>query len=392
MTFKRQLIITITILCLVSGVASPQAPRVAAYVEPGLLLPGGEALSVIVTAADSTTAARAVARAGGQVTSDLWLIDAVAATVPARKLAALAAHPMVRSVVHNKGVKPANGPGKKKDPIDAIPLVTDQAWPVAIDVGADALHQAGIKGDGVTVAIVDSGIFFSPDMISEDNQQTMILVTGQADFVGAGICRGEGDPAHETQYDGYCFQTNRNSPDGYGHGSHIGGIVGSMYLDAATGVFLGIAPYAEILSVRALNDDGMGSYEDVIEGIQYVVENQDVFNIRVLNLSLSAQATTPYFVDPLNRAAEAAWANGIVVVTAAGNTGPVAETVTVPGNDPYVITVGAIDTNRTPGDWSDDILPAWSATGPTLDGFAKPDVLAPGGSIVSFIINDFPPQ
>ena len=116
--------------------------------------------------------------------------------------------------------------------------------------------------------------------------------------------------------------------------------------------------------------------------------NKDAFNIRVMNLSLSAQATTPYFVDPLNRAVEAAWAEGIVVVAAAGNTGPEAETITVPGNDPYVITVGAVDSKRTPGYWADDILPSWSATGPTLDGFAKPDVLAPGANIVSFMYND----
>jgi serine protease AprX len=98
--------------------------------------------------------------------------------------------------------------------------------------------------------------------------------------------------------------------------------------------------------------------------------------------------TTPYFADPLNRAVERAWGRGITVVTAAGNNGPAAESITVPGNDPYVITVGAIDENRTPGYWADDFLPTWSAAGPTLDGFAKPDVLAPGVNIVTFMHND----
>jgi subtilisin family serine protease len=78
-----------------------------------------------------------------------------------------------------------------------------------------------------------------------------------------------------------------------------------------------------------------------------------------------------------HRAIEQAWADGIVVIACAGNTGSKAEAVTVPGNDPYVITVGAINGNRTPGYWPDDILPSWSAGGPTWDGFAKPDVLAP---------------
>ena len=93
-------------------------------------------------------------------------------------------------------------------------------------------------------------------------------------------------------------------------------------------------------------------------------------------------------MDPLNRAAEAAWAAGIVVVAAAGNQGPGPETITVPGSDPYVITVGAIDGQRTPGYWGDDVVPAWSSTGPTLYGFAKPDVLAPGANLVSFMYND----
>ncbi len=78
----------------------------------------------------------------------------------------------------------------------------------------------------------------------------------------------------------------------------------------------------------------------------------------------------PYFVDPLNRAVEKAWAAGVVVVSAAGNTGGRAETITVPGNDPYVITVGAVNTQRTPGVWSDDTLPMWSSVGPCGAAFA----------------------
>ena len=132
----------------------------------------------------------------------------------------------------------------------------------------------------------------------------------------------------------------------------------------------------------------LGTYESVIQGIQYVIEHQTQFNIRVLNLSISALQTTPYFIDPLNRAVEPAWKAGIVVVAAAGNEGSAAESISVPGNDPYVITVGAVDGRRTPGYWKDDLIPPWSASGPTLDGFIKPDLLAPGAQIVSFMHND----
>ena len=163
-----------------------------------------------------------------------------------------------------------------------------------------------------------------------------------------------------------CFSTYHSSHDGYGHGTHVAGIVWSNTQDAYTNVSLGVAPDAQILSVRVLNDQGYGTYADVVEGIQYVVANRDHFGVRVMNLSLSAVSTTPYFVDPLNRAVEAAWAAGIVVVAAVGNTGPGAETITTPGNDPYAITVGAIDSQHTPGYWTDDAIPDWSGSGPTM--------------------------
>jgi serine protease AprX len=275
---------------------------------------------------------------------------------------------------------------------DVEPTDTRREWmlsnPVAIDVGADQVHDRSITGQGVTVAVVDSGVFFNDQVrrILGSNLGQQFL--GQADFVGDGGCNGNGvqypQQAGETS-PRYCFTDYQRSIDRYGHGSHVAGIIWSQIRDYATTVDMGVAPDANILSVRVLDNMGQGTYADVIEGIQYVVANKARYNIRVMNLSLSAYATVPYFVDPLNRAAERAWASGIVVLAAAGNSGAAAETITVPGNDPYVITVGAVDEKRTPGYWSDDSLPAWSATGPTLDGFAKPDVLAPGANIISFM-------
>jgi serine protease AprX len=80
-----------------------------------------------------------------------------------------------------------------------------------------------------------------------------------------------------------------------------------------------------------------------------------------------------------------AWAAGITVVAAAGNGGPGPMSVGVPGNNPYVITVGAFTDNHTPADWNDDYIAPFSASGPTLDGFVKPDLVAPGAHIVSTI-------
>ncbi|RMG99200.1 MAG: hypothetical protein D6706_05840 [Chloroflexi bacterium] len=286
---------------------------------------------------------------------------------------------------------------------DVLPTEDKKVWqlvnPVAVDIGADIVHSTTINdkpitGEGVTVAVVDTGVYFSDEVKQELGQQVVKLFVGQVDFVGDGTCPDPGIKLNGkfknamVQYSNYCWTNHYLSFDRYGHGSHVAGIIWNNFRDYNTGVYMGIAPKANILSVRVLDDNGQGTYEDVIEGVQFVVENKDVYNIRVMNLSLSGEATTPYFVDPLNRAVEAAWANGIVVVAAAGNSGPGAESVTVPGNDPYVITVGSVNSNRTPGYWADDTLPTWSSAGPTKDGFVKPDVLAPGTQIVSFMYND----
>jgi serine protease AprX len=104
-----------------------------------------------------------------------------------------------------------------------------------------------------------------------------------------------------------------------------------------------------------------------------------------MNLSLSAPVQSYYWEDPLNQAVMKAWQAGIVVVVAAGNSGPAPMTIGVPGNNPYVITVGALTDAYTPEDLSDDYIPSFSATGPTYEGFVKPDLIAPGGHIVGLM-------
>lgn len=260
------------------------------------------------------------------------------------------------------------------------PKIWDLVNPIPIDTGADIAHDNGITGAGITVAVVDSGVYFdrfTKTVMGAIVEQNFL---GQAEFVGPVNCT--------TVTPSPCFKDFNGSDDDYGHGSHVAGTIWSNSVDLNTNVKMGVAPDAKILSVRVLDQDGRGSYADTIEGIQYVVANKDLFNVRVMNLSLSAPVSTPYFADPLNRAVEQAWAAGIVVVAAAGNTGGAAQTVQVPGNDPYIITVGAINNNRTPGYWSDDTIPSWSATGPTEDGFVKPDVVTVGTNVVSYMYND----
>jgi len=113
------------------------------------------------------------------------------------------------------------------------------------------------------------------------------------------------------------------------------------------------------------------------------VSFKDTYNIRVLNLSLGTDSQQDYRVDPLNRAVEKAWQSGLVVVVSAGNTGPGAGTISKPADDPWVVTVGAVD-DRTTTNRVDDTAPAFTAVGPTAaNGIAKPDLAAPGKSVVS---------
>ena len=138
------------------------------------------------------------------------------------------------------------------------------------------------------------------------------------------------------------------------------------------GRFQGVAPGANVVAVRAFESDGSGQYLDVIKGLDWIVANKDVFGIRVLNLSFSGDAVALYWEDPLNQAVMATWQAGIVVVAAAGNAGPAAMTIGVPGNVPYIITVGAMTDNYTPSDPTDDELASFSSAGPTYEGHLKP--------------------
>jgi serine protease AprX len=144
-----------------------------------------------------------------------------------------------------------------------------------------------------------------------------------------------------------------------------------------------VAPDANLISIKASDEAGNSTVLDVIYGIQFAVDHKDAYNIRVLNLSLESTVAESYKTDPLNAAVEAAWFKGIVVVAAAGNRGTDADAVRyAPGNDPYVISVGAVDDQGTKGT-ADDRLSTWSSRGTTQDGIAKPDVYAPGSGIVS---------
>jgi serine protease AprX len=169
--------------------------------------------------------------------------------------------------------------------------------------------------------------------------------------------------------------------DGYGHGTHLAGIIGGDGTDSG-GKWRGVAPGARIVSVKVADADGSTDVSVVIAALQWIVTHRDQYGIRVLNLAFGTDGDQPYALDPLDAAVERTWAAGITVVVSAGNRGSASQSINKPGDDPFVITVGAADLKWT-SERSDDEVAGFSSRGPTRDGFDKPDVVAPGMSIVS---------
>jgi serine protease AprX len=328
--------------------------------------PAASQAGFIIRASSAAQAAVAVTNCGGQVTSSLDIIESVGAALSADLQSCVLSQPGVVSITPNTAVTTGGGNpddnaekdkdkdnGSKKETLGKAPE-TDYA-----DVtGADLVWSKGkVTGEHVTVAVVDSGVETLKGL--DDNR-----ITGWIDFVD-----GKKKPV-----------------DPNGHGTHVAGVIANSQV-GADGEANGMAPGVDLVAVRVLGEDGSGTYENVIKGIQWVVKNRAKYNIRVMNLSLVSPAQSPYWADPLDRAVTAAWASGITVVAAAGNDGPGPMTISVPGNNPYVITAGAFTDAYTPMVFDDDYLAPFSAAGPTLDGFTKPDVLAPGAHMVSTMAN-----
>src|SRR5437773_6098385 len=221
----------------------------------------------------------------------------------------------------------------------------------------------GLTGKGVGIALLDTGVQLHPDFKRPIGSKPIVEV----EIVG-----------HETGLADY-----------FGHGTHVAGILyGNGYASSDSlsfRTFRGLAPDAQLISLRALSPDGTGYTSDIITGIDWVVKNARYYNIRVLNLSLGHPVYESYLTDPLCRAVAAAVRKGIVVVAAAGNDGTVGTgfgTITSPGNSPDAVTVGAMD-DRNTVPLADDVLAGYSSKGPSLIEFVvKPDLVALGTWIV----------
>jgi serine protease AprX len=341
------LLIIIALILAVPGstlTLTSQSAQNNTYIVQGVSLPALEA---------------AVAAVGGQVTARLDIVQGVTAELSAQALSQLHLNPAVSRITPNITVQPVAAGMQTTD----TKIAPETYYPTV--TGADLVWAAGVNGAGVAVAVIDSGL--TPLLGLTSN------AAGNPNRVVASIDLVK--PSNGTLLE-----------DPYGHGTHIAGIIANTD-KTKSGQWAGMAPGVNLVNVRVLNEKGVGTYDAVIQGIQWVIANKDAYNIRVINLSLVAPVLGPYWADPLNQAVMAAWQAGIVVVAAAGNEGPGPQSVMAPGNNPYIITVGAFTDNYTPTDWSDDYIAPFSAAGPTQDGFIKPDLVAPGAHMASLMLN-----
>ena len=301
-------------------------------------------------------AREAIRAAGGRVTGDLHVINGFAARIDAQGAERLARQGGVHAVSLNAKVESKS--------IDAAQLETSYNQ----SIRADDVWSRPATGKGIGVAVIDTGVAAGLDDFRVSATDRRSRVVAQA------VTNPYADTPRDT----------------YGHGTHVAGIIAGNGTnrdagDTLRGKYVGVAPDANLISVKVDDDEGEASVLDVIYGIQFAIDFKDDYNIRVLNLSLESTVAESYRTDPLDAAAEAAWFSGIVVVAAAGNRGSASGAVDyAPGNDPFVISVGAVDDQGTDR-VRDDRLESWSSRGVTQDGFRKPDVTAPGSRIVSLL-------
>lgn len=247
---------------------------------------------------------------------------------------------------------------------DLVEYISDDARMTSLlniaaqEVGARIANDTGYTGKGVGIAILDTGIYPHQDLVRPKNR-----IVAFKDFIN-----------------------NRQTPyDDNGHGTFVAGVAaGNGYLSG--GKYRGIAPDASLIGVKVMDENGSGDSSDIIAGMQWVVNNKDKYNIRVLSVSLGAKPGSVTKFDPLAVAVDAVWDKGIIVVVAAGNSGPRQNTITTPGISSKVITVGAVDDKRTI-EYEDDKMADFSSRGPVNRRLIKPDLVAPGVNIRSLATN-----
>jgi serine protease AprX len=296
---------------------------------------------------------------GGQVTATFENFDTIAVNLPAISLLQLLTLPGITYVSPNRTIATTGH--------------------VSATTGADAVRSAallspGLDGTGVGIAVLDSGIYSAHKSFTGKSGNVRVVVN--KDFTG-----------------------ENRTDDPFGHGTHVASIAAANG-NIASATYVGIAPNANLLNLRVLTGNGTGTTSGLLKGLNWLMSNRGVYNIRVVNLSLGAAAVDSFRYDPICRAVRKLVDAGVVVVAAAGNNGIDAQgrkiygQIHSPGIEPAAFTVGAANTYGTDSR-ADDTMTTYSSRGPTRGGWTdvfgvkhydnliKPDLVAPGNKIIA---------
>src|SRR3989449_424741 len=348
------LLLTFGLLALTAGMAFGRSGKISKDLENA---DPGATVDVIIQFSErpSKQDHQRVFDKGGRLKKELPVVKGAVYSIPVSALEALANNSNVAYISSDRHVEAALD-------LAASAVNANMAW------------QFGWDGTGVGIAVIDSGIVSAADLTYSNSSANNPRIVYSQNFA----------------------DSSANTSDLYGHGTHVAGILAGNATNSTgqnySASFKGIAPNALLINLRALDQNGSGTDSTVIAAIQQAINLKTQYNIRVINLSLGHPVYESYTLDPLCQAVEAAWKAGIVVVAAAGNYGRDNSmgtkgygTIASPGNDPYVITVGAMKTNDTLYT-SDDTIASYSSKGPTLvDHLVKPDLVAPGNQVISLL-------
>ncbi|HEV7664563.1 MAG TPA: S8 family peptidase [Chloroflexota bacterium] len=340
-----------------AGKTVPQSGRVDQNLEIKTTADPAAKVRVIITR-DHHSNGKDVRDQGGKVISTLDLGNSTVAEVPSSRVQELANQPGVVRITYDAPVYVQ----AFQDPLDRLNL--QSVYPLAVDAASQWNSNLRLRGTGIGVAVIDSGV-----------RQSL------PDFLGASLS----GPGRVLELLSRLTGGPLSGQDDNGHGTFVAGIIAGRGWGSPgrneQGQYVGIAPGANLVSIKVSDSTGMAHISDVIQAIEWATEHRKQYNLRVLNLSLASTISSSYMTDMLDAAVELAWLKGLVVVVANGNGGPNAP-ITSPANDPFVISVGATDDLGT-ASTADDRLAGFSSYGLTVDRIAKPDLVAPGRHIVS---------
>lgn len=350
------------ILAMLFAVVGTHTPAVSTYGPPraqaqllqlAVQQPGQSVNVIIQFMADSSALESDIVRLGGKITARLSIIRALAVEMPAGAVLQLASNSGTRWISLDAAMKSS----ACQQCVDTSKLAN--AYISAIRANKVWNSAPYEQGQGIGIAVIDSGVNPNGDL-----------------YTNMGVNRQLADVRFNSDY-------NQSSFDGYGHGTHVASIAGGDGSESA-GKYIGVAPMANIINVKVSNDDGSAAMKDVVQGLQWVLENKNTYNIRVVNISLNSAVAESYNTSPLDAAVEILWFNGVVVVVSAGNRGNGA--IYPPANDPFVITVGAVD-DKGSAVLTDDVVASFSAYGKSENNAVKPDLVAPGVNIIARMVN-----